>query len=269
FALVKPSAEEPEKVKKIEGIKEPSISKKGAKILADLQIVKNSYFISPGEVGCVGANTLVLTEYGYEFIRNLKSGDNVYTHRGRFRPIIRVIKKKQNWYKWVLSAYKGFPINFTNHKILTEKGFEDIKELNKERRLVLSKPNIKMSKPQILQLEIYPKYFKKIKWNEELAEWIGYFIGDGSVENCDKGHIALSCANEKEGKKYQKLSEKLFNADVHLYPRYEKGSISYWDVEFKDRGLAKWLSKNCYYHPPKIRGRDKFKIFPKETIYHP
>jgi len=51
FALVKPSAEEPGMVKKIEGIKEPSISKKGAKILADLQIVKGSYFISPGEVG--------------------------------------------------------------------------------------------------------------------------------------------------------------------------------------------------------------------------
>ena len=51
FALVKPSAEEPGKVKKIEGIKEPSIGKEGAKILADLQIVKSSYFIAPGEVG--------------------------------------------------------------------------------------------------------------------------------------------------------------------------------------------------------------------------
>ncbi|GAI06672.1 unnamed protein product, partial [marine sediment metagenome] len=50
FALVKPSAEEPGMVKKIEEIKEPSISKKGAKILADLQIVKGSYFIAPGEV---------------------------------------------------------------------------------------------------------------------------------------------------------------------------------------------------------------------------
>ncbi|MBA7608781.1 DNA ligase [subsurface metagenome] len=51
FALVKPSAEEPGKVKKAEEIKEPSISKKGAEILADLQIVKSSYFIAPGEVG--------------------------------------------------------------------------------------------------------------------------------------------------------------------------------------------------------------------------
>ncbi|GAH64410.1 unnamed protein product, partial [marine sediment metagenome] len=51
FALVKPSAEEPGMIKKTEEIKEPSISKKGAKILADLQIVKGSYFISPGEVG--------------------------------------------------------------------------------------------------------------------------------------------------------------------------------------------------------------------------
>ena len=51
FALVKPSAEEPKTLKKIEGIKEPSISKKGAKLLADLQIKRGSYFISPGEVG--------------------------------------------------------------------------------------------------------------------------------------------------------------------------------------------------------------------------
>lgn len=52
FALVKPSAEEPEaRIKKIEGIREASISRKGAKTLEDLQIKAKSYFIAPGEVG--------------------------------------------------------------------------------------------------------------------------------------------------------------------------------------------------------------------------
>lgn len=50
FALIKPSAEEPQEIKKAE-IKEPSISAKGARLLEKIQIKKGSYFIPPGDVG--------------------------------------------------------------------------------------------------------------------------------------------------------------------------------------------------------------------------
>ncbi|GAH29180.1 unnamed protein product, partial [marine sediment metagenome] len=52
MAIVKPSAEEPEmkEIKKTEELKEPSISREGAKLLEGIQI-PGGYFISPGEVG--------------------------------------------------------------------------------------------------------------------------------------------------------------------------------------------------------------------------
>jgi len=52
MAIVKPSAEEPEmkEIKKTEELKEPSISRQGAKLLEEIQI-PGGYFIAPGEVG--------------------------------------------------------------------------------------------------------------------------------------------------------------------------------------------------------------------------
>jgi len=52
MAIVKPSAEEPEmkEIKKTEELKEPSISREGAKLLEGIQI-PGGYFISPGEIG--------------------------------------------------------------------------------------------------------------------------------------------------------------------------------------------------------------------------
>ncbi|WAE39499.1 MAG: hypothetical protein QIT36_gp075 [Methanophagales virus GBV301] len=257
-------------------MKEFLIDEKGAKLINKIIIHETSYWISPGEVGCVSANTLVLTDHGYEYIKHLQPGDLVYTHKGRFKRVLRVIRKeKQNWcYK--LSPYKGFPVNFTNHKIfINENELKDIASFTRDDRLYLAKPEIEEIAPNDLELEIPPGYEKRVKWDEDLAKWIGYFVGDGSIENVDKGAISFSCASRSEAEKYAKLSRKLFGADVHIYPRRNHHKpktdsyISYWDVEFKDRGLARWLSANCYYHPEWKKERHKFKIFPREAIYHP
>jgi DNA adenine methylase len=51
MAIVKPSAQEPTAIKKAEEFKEPAISKRGAELLAEYQILDGSYIIQPGEVG--------------------------------------------------------------------------------------------------------------------------------------------------------------------------------------------------------------------------
>jgi len=132
FALVKPSAEEPGMVKKIEGIKEPSISKKGAKILADLQIVKGSYFISPGEVGATaykyawmgliwrgkvksGIGRKDYHEYFYYPDEKLPE-KNKELVKGRY--VVKAFKRPKGagnyWQIW--KATEGFPADPIEHK---------------------------------------------------------------------------------------------------------------------------------------------------------
>jgi len=132
FALIKPSAEEPETLKKIEGIKEPSISKKGAKILADLQIVKGSYFISPGEVGATaykyawmgliwrgkvksGIGRKDYHEYFYYPGENLTE-KNKELVKGRY--VFKAFKRPKGagnyWQVW--KATEGFPADPIEHK---------------------------------------------------------------------------------------------------------------------------------------------------------
>jgi phosphoribosyl 1,2-cyclic phosphodiesterase len=132
FALVKPSAEEPGMVKKTEEIKEPSISKEGAKILADLQIVKSSYFISPGEVGSTayryawmgliwrgkvksGIGRKDYHEYFYYPNENLPE-KNKELVKGRY--VFKAFKRPKGagnyWQVW--KATEGFPADPIEHK---------------------------------------------------------------------------------------------------------------------------------------------------------
>jgi len=267
--------EEPSNMR-IKKTKEYLIDEKGAEIIDKYIMKDKSFWIVPGDVGCVSSDTLVLTDHGYEYIRNIQKGDLVYTHKGRFKKVLNVIKKERKNWNFKIAAYKGFPVNFTNHNIfIGEDNLKEIDKLSSEDRLYLAKPAIDEIEPSDLELEIPPGYKKKVKWNEDLAEWIGYFIGDGSVTNVDKGDICFSCASKEEAEKYAELSKRLFGVNTHIYPRRnyrkpkEDNHISYWDLEFKDRGLAKWLSKNCYHHRKGKTGRYRFKIFPYEAIYHP
>ena len=152
FALVKPSAEEPGKVKKIEGIKEPSISKKGAKILADLQIVKSSYFIAPGEVGSTayryawmgliwrgkvksGIGRKDYHEYFYYPDENLPE-KNKELVSGRY--VVKAFKRPKGagnyWQVW--KATEGFPADPIEHR---DSGYyilvpaKDLKAIGRER----------------------------------------------------------------------------------------------------------------------------------------
>lgn len=152
FALVKPSAEEPGKVKKIEEIKEPSISKKGAKILADLQIVKGSYFIAPGEVGSTayryawmgliwrgkvksGIGRKDYHEYFYYPGENLPE-KNKELVKGRY--VVKAFKRPKGagnyWQVW--KATEGFPADPIEHR---DSGYyvlvpaKDLKAIGRER----------------------------------------------------------------------------------------------------------------------------------------
>lgn len=132
FALVKPSAEEPGKVKKAEETKEPSISKKGAKMLADLQIVKSSYFIAPGEVGSSaykyawmgliwrgkvksGIGRKDYHEYFYYPDKNLPE-KNKELVSGRY--VVKAFKRPKGtgnyWQVW--KATEGFPADPIEHR---------------------------------------------------------------------------------------------------------------------------------------------------------
>ena len=151
FALVKPSAEEPEKVEKIEGLKEPSISKEGAKILVDLQIVKSSYFIAPGEVGSTnyryawmgliwrgrvksGIGRKDYHEYFYYPDENLPE-KNKELVKGRY--VVKAFKRPGGagnyWQVW--KATEGYPADTIEHK---DSGYyelvpaEELKKIGRE-----------------------------------------------------------------------------------------------------------------------------------------
>lgn len=43
---------------------------------------------------CFDKNTLITTDSGYKYISNIKIGDKVLTHRGRFRPVVNIMVTK-------------------------------------------------------------------------------------------------------------------------------------------------------------------------------
>lgn len=266
LTIVKPSAEPPETSLKANKYGEMAIDEKGAKILADLILEDYSYWIEPGEVGCVSANDLVLTIDGYKYVRELKEGDLVYTGSGTFKRITKIWDRGIVHRREIIKPQFGFCTYFFSHNIYTKDGIKQSSEITTGDYLLVPKPKFDNNPISKIILKIEPGYTKEIDVDKDFLFFLGFFVGDGSVLNHDKGQISLDCANEDEADLLEFIVKSKFN--IKHVTRLVNPNGNYISLRFIDRGLAKWLSENCYTHyEAKGRRHAKHKILPRWVYY--
>ncbi len=246
------------------------ISEKDTKIIEKYAIHEWDNWLAPGEVGCLDGETWVLTEVGWEKIKYLKPGDKVLTHKGRFKKVKRVMYKGRIKTKTTLIHPVGYwgNIKFYSHKILTKDGWKHDTEITKDDKLVTPKAQWETKDIDYIELEIPPGYKKYVKVDKDFCRWIGFFVGDGSIINTSKGQISLSCADEKEADKYAELTRRVFGINGISFVK-DKRTKSNINLKFYDRGLAKFLSDNCYNKRRTGKGKKTFKQFPVWFVYLP
>ena len=141
---------------------------------------------------CVTGDTLVLTDRGLLEARELKEGIQVWTLEG-WRTIEKVFN---NGIKDVyeIELKNGLRLKVTkDHKLLTDNGWKKVEELREGERIRIV-------------LECPERYGNANSMHEGFAEFLGFWVGDGSLSVSD--HVRLHVGKEVELAEYfnQKLS---------------------------------------------------------------
>ena len=80
---------------------------------------------------CLSPETLIKTIKSYQPIKQIRPGYRVKTHLGRYRHVIKVIKRKINEDIYLLSLKNGEVIRITgNHRVLTKEGWKEVSILS-------------------------------------------------------------------------------------------------------------------------------------------
>lgn len=135
---------------------------------------------------CVTGDTLVLTDRGLLEAKDLKEGMQVWTLEG-WRPIEKVFNNGvRDVYE--IELKNGLRLKVTKeHKLLTDKGWKKVEELREGEkiRVVLEGPE---------------RYGNADSMHEGFAEFLGFWVGDGSLSISD--HVRLHVGKELELAEY-------------------------------------------------------------------
>jgi hypothetical protein len=220
--------------------------------------LKDKMFTGIG-VSCLCPETKIYTNNGIVEIQNVKQGDKVITHTGRWGEINKVIKKD---FKGVMTKIQiaGYSNNteeykfVDNHELYVKRngcwnwvGCEEIKVGDIVGEPIL-KQNRDATRPSINICERITNskewMKKKIESTPDLQRFMGYFLGDGSI-NQSEGCIQIDFgANEVE---YAQDVVTILNSRFDKNAtETSKGSDSVIRVKCYSRGLVNWMSNNCY-----------------------
>lgn len=157
---------------------------------------------------CFTKGTLILTEQGYKPIEEIRIGDRVLTHKGRWRKVTSTMQR-ENARIWEIDGFGILPTRTTA-----------------EHPYYVTKPNLSMEFKKVKQLD-NSWYTTMVLPDEEPNEWskemwwvIGRYLADGwRVERKDRprsGRIVFAVRNEKRSEFEQRLK------DAELHETYTK-----------------------------------------------
>jgi len=191
---------------------------------------------------CVPPNTLIITNPAIKPISELKVGDKVLTHTGRFKPIERIfIRNFKGKLIRIFTLYDNTPVELTpNHKVLVLKkrrplltdwvearnlrigDYVAFPRIQKE----CDKKHIKIS--EILSEReskdgfILPKKGEKgkikdvIEIDGDFMRLIGYYLAEGSIAT-DTIQLSFSLNEEEFAKDSQNLFKKIFGINARIF----------------------------------------------------
>jgi len=186
-------------------------------------------------------------------VKDVCIGDEVLTHRGRFKKVvavnIRKISKNEKLYK--IQTYFGdeFKITEKHPLLITKNGkivWEVPENLKRTDRLAFPIPKIRKRSilKGILKLSDSSGYKKNVPVNNFFFRFLGYWIGDGFTnEYHNTERVGIIFNNKKDKKlcqfykdniiknfKLTKVSENIHNGAIYLY--------------WRDKPLRQWLTKH-------------------------
>ena len=211
---------------------------------------------------CFPAGTLVLTKKGYEPIENIRVGDEVFTHKGNWKPVSaigykysRTVKMKGNHYGLIAtpnhpfySAEQGEEWNGSRH-IRTLKNIGEwtpAEEMQGKRWAV---PNCisGLKIPNIYQTSAKQNTPPEI--NEDLMYIIGRYLGDGWLRDGQRpnrpegqtwGQIFI-CANTEEADYLEERMHKVFDG-ISTISRFSERTVEKFRVS--NQALCEWILDN-------------------------
>jgi len=199
-----------------------------------------------------GYTSIYVKERGLLPIRDVKVGDHVLTHTGKFKKVLaknkRIIDKKERIFKF--QTYLGNEFKITEkHRLLCringKINWTPVEKVPKNAEVVF--PHLKTTKnklPTNLTLQTIAGYKKKFNLNENFYRFLGYWIGDGYSNQYNANNRIGLLFNEKTEKKlceeYKKIISKEFEI-IRFGESVHNGAIQlYWE----DKPFLQWLSHN-------------------------
>jgi len=203
---------------------------------------------------CITGHTPIFVQKkGFTSIKDVKKGNFVLTHKGRFQKVIaknkRKIDKKERLFR--IQTYFGNEFKITEkHPLLVYQNkkisWQNPENLSEKEELVFPLPKfvVKEKAPKKLVLTTEDNYSKTIKINKDFFRFIGYWIGDGFTNNYHNTKRIGLVFNARKGKELCKLYERIVRKTFHIRKiskNTHNGAIYlYW----RDQQFRKWLSKN-------------------------
>lgn len=209
-------------------------------------------------VSCLCPGTKIYTEKGLVEIEKVKEGDRVITHTGRWQSIQKVIKKNFSGVatKLQIAGYSNNTEEYKfvdNHEIYVKRdgawswvGCEELKIGD-----IVGEPIIKQdrdsTRPSINLCEkttcskIWEK--RKIESTPDLQRFIGYFLGDGSI-NHSEGCVQIDFGKHEAD--YVKDVIEILNCRFDKNASETFKSENAVRVKCYSKGLVNWMSNHCY-----------------------
>lgn len=209
-------------------------------ITSILKLKENDLWI---DVACFPEGNFINTDKGYVDIKNINIGDKVLSHDGKYHKVNKLFQRKFDG-ELIKLKLKGLNTNTImtyNHPVLTQRGWIEAKELNKDDLISL---RCGISENNDLTLDLFELsqlchvhkvtdlgngFFesksnglknilpKSIEINNELVEILGYYIGEGSGCGGSGLQFAFSDQELHKAKKVSKYFKETFNINVEIY----------------------------------------------------
>ncbi len=204
---------------------------------------------------CVSGFTYIYVKNKGMFpVRDVKVGDEVLTHKGRFRKVIAKNKRKLDKGEKIFrfSTYLGNEFKITEgHEILVNTKSKikwvPVEKVPKGAEAVFSIPRIKNKEkvPNKMVLSTIGNYKKEIKLNEDFFRFMGCWVGDGYSNEYNNTHRLGIVFNQNKRKKieyYKNIIIKKLGIlkDKVSEHTHNGGTSVYWT----DTPLLKWISAN-------------------------
>jgi intein/homing endonuclease len=209
-------------------------------------------------ISCLVPGTKIYTDKGIVDIENVKIGDEVLTHKGRWRTVNDTVESFHSgkMVKVTISGVSGNDLEYKfvdNHKLYVYRDNqwqwigcdniiegdivgEPIENFNENaNRTAISIP-FRNTSSKVWTVKDYPI-------SEELCELIGYFLGDGSVSKAE-GAVNLDFANHEQDNINNVIN--LFKLVFDKDAKATRKSDNCTRVKCYSKPLVKWFAENCY-----------------------